>query len=271
MEEKRREDRSVTKKLLEDSSNSEEKSTVSNLCILYVTAALFGGFVIAEIIGALAGHSLSLLGDATAMIVDVFTYFSNMYAEHVKAKYGILDEKTRYILEVYVPTFSICALLGVTGYIVSDAVSVIKDNGNGGDDVNIVFLWAFSSANAVVDVISGLMFYIKGADALRVHAPVRTFSRAERVLSGEGRKVSFLPNLNMMSALTHVGSDTLRTASVFIAALITTVSGANGNLCDAWAAIVVSITIIFAVIPLCNEIYKASGERIEATADNDIA
>jgi len=58
---------------------------------------------------------------------------------------------------------------------------------------------------------------------------------------------------------------------VFIAALITTVSGANGNLCDAWAAIVVSITIIFAVIPLCNEIYKASGERIEATADNDIA
>lgn len=58
---------------------------------------------------------------------------------------------------------------------------------------------------------------------------------------------------------------------MFIAALITTVSGANGNLCDAWAAIVVSITIIFAVIPLCNEIYKASGERIEATADNDIA
>jgi len=63
MEKKRREDRSVTKKLLEDSSNSEEKSTVSNLCILYVTAALFGGFVIAEIIGALVREIL-LIGYA---------------------------------------------------------------------------------------------------------------------------------------------------------------------------------------------------------------
>lgn len=191
-----------------------------------------------------------------------------MYAESVKAKYGILDEKTRYILEVYVPTFSICALLGVTGYIVSDAVSVIKAKGESGDDVNIIFLWAFSSANFVVDIISAFMFYLKGADALRVHAPMRTFSRVER-MSDVGRKVSFLPNLNMMSALTHVGSDTLRTASVFIAALITTVTGANGNLCDAWAAIVVSITIIFAVIPLCNEIYKAAGERVELVVDNN--
>lgn len=52
MEEGLREDHSVTKKLLED-GNTETKSKLSNLCILYVTATLFGGFVIAEIIGAL--------------------------------------------------------------------------------------------------------------------------------------------------------------------------------------------------------------------------
>lgn len=45
-------DRSVEKKLLAEEGNNEDKK-VSNLCILYVTAALFGGFVIAEIIGAL--------------------------------------------------------------------------------------------------------------------------------------------------------------------------------------------------------------------------
>lgn len=38
-----------------------------------MTAVLFALFVGAEIIGALAGHSLSLLGDAAAMSVDVFT------------------------------------------------------------------------------------------------------------------------------------------------------------------------------------------------------
>jgi Co/Zn/Cd efflux system component len=62
----------------------------------------------------------------------------------------------------------------------------------------------------------------------------------------------------MMSALTHVGGDTMRTASVFIAAVIATASNASSSLCDAWAAVVVSFTICCAVIPLINEIYKAA-------------
>ena len=44
-----------------------------NYKILFFTAATFLVFVIAEIIGALASGSLSLLGDAGAMSVDVFT------------------------------------------------------------------------------------------------------------------------------------------------------------------------------------------------------
>lgn len=46
---------------------------VSNRTILWVSAITFLLFVIAEIIGALASNSLSLLGDAAAMSVDVFT------------------------------------------------------------------------------------------------------------------------------------------------------------------------------------------------------
>ena len=64
----------------------------------------------------------------------------------------------------------------------------------------------------------------------------------------------------MISALTHVGGDTMRTMSVFFAAVIAT-AGQPSSLCDAWAAIVVSFTICIAVIPLVNEIYKAATDK----------
>lgn len=46
---------------------------VSNRTILWVSAITFMIFVTAEVVGALASNSLSLLGDAAAMSVDVFT------------------------------------------------------------------------------------------------------------------------------------------------------------------------------------------------------
>ena len=46
-------------------------------------------------------------------------------------------------------------------------------------------------------------------------------------------------NLNMMSAFTHVGGDTIRTLSVLTAATVSLLSGVDGDICDAWAAIAV--------------------------------
>jgi Co/Zn/Cd efflux system component len=46
---------------------------LSNKFLLKVAAFSFLAFVAAEVVGALASNSLSLLGDAAAMSVDVFT------------------------------------------------------------------------------------------------------------------------------------------------------------------------------------------------------
>lgn len=291
-----------------------------------------------------------------------------MYAEWVKAKQGYLDGKTRYLLEVYIPSFSVMALLGVTIYIMSDAVRVIRNHGDDGEEVSVVFLYAFSCGNFAVDVFSSLMFYLRGTDGFKnyhhvvqvthgpdsmdssshhpfdaeqggvgAHAgaaaakhdhfvpPLRAHSldeRTERFIHdsettlhahqqekqqkmnrhsasatavpvtavsaapaaapatahdgcsyqhGETpcRSVSMTTvrkirnNLNMMSAFTHVGSDTMRTLSVFVAAVIASTTGYSGNLCDAWAAVVVSVTIFAAVIPLCAEIYKAATHPLD--------
>jgi Co/Zn/Cd efflux system component len=178
----------------------------------------------------------------------------------------------RKLLEVYIPGFSVLALLAVTGYILSDAIAVIQSGGED-DEVDIAFLWGFSVGNFVVDFFSSLMFYLRGKNALlsekksnsssvcSSHAPLNTFSLDRQSIDMQKRSFipeRWIPNLNMVSALTHVSGDTLRTTSVFIAALIATVSGASGALCDAWASVVVSFTIVICVIPLCREIYRAA-------------
>lgn len=171
------------------------------------------------------------------------------------------------LLEVYIPSFSVCALLGVTGYVTADAVSVIQQ-GDDGDEVNVYYLFAFASANFLVDIISSFMFYRRGKDVL-ISSPISYDRRSIEYIHNHHtdaqEKSDNLPNLNMISALTHVGSDTLRTISVFLAAVISVAGKQDPSKCDAWAAIVVTITIVLAVIPLVREIVKAMYRTDENT------
>jgi Co/Zn/Cd efflux system component len=186
-----------------------------------------------------------------------------MYAEWFKSKGQELPLRTKIILEVGIPSFSICALLGVTAYITSDAVEVIKSHGVE-DDVNVDFLYGFASANFVVDIISTFLFYVRRKDVflLSKSGSSKNLSEndAEINIGGEvvdpgGDMGPSEKNLNMISAFTHVGGDTMRTCAVFIAAVVSDATSTSGSLCDAWAAIVVSISIVFCVMPLGKEIY----------------
>jgi Co/Zn/Cd efflux system component len=119
--------------------------------LLLITTLLFTTFVVAEIIGALAGHSLALLGDASAMSVDVFTYICSWYGERIKIRNGgVLDEGSRMLVEVYIPTLSLVALLAVSGYIASDAINILLQPSTESSSVNITYLYAFASANLAV-------------------------------------------------------------------------------------------------------------------------
>jgi Co/Zn/Cd efflux system component len=53
--------------------SNEGKFQLTNHQVLVMTAILFGLFVAAEFVGAIVSNSLSLLGDAAAMSVDVLT------------------------------------------------------------------------------------------------------------------------------------------------------------------------------------------------------
>ena len=230
---------------------------------------------------------MSLLGDAAAMSVDVFTYFTNMYAEYIKSKGEKLSKRMLIILEIGIPSFSVCALLGVTGYITSDAIHLLMTNGEEDDDVNIFFLYGFAGANLIVDIISSYMFYRRRHSVFlstlsrdstedimlnhvqltsekneeNYHDSVMNPISTEQIHTSSRSSTSTTPktraNLNMISAFTHVGGDSMRTISVFIAAIISSATLARGNVCDAWASIVVTITILICIIPLILEIIKA--------------
>lgn len=192
-----------------------------------------------------------------------------MYSEYVKTKYGTLDINTRLMIEVFIPSFSVIALLGVTVYITIDAIQVVMDPPED-DNVNVYFMYGFAAGNALVDIVCFGLFFLRRKDVLKQRTGQGYFmensSNRENLISPDNSpdaKIDVLipaksTNLNMASALTHVSGDTLRTMSVFVAAVIATTSNVDGTICDAWAAIFVTVTIVFLVIPLIREIIQAA-------------
>jgi Co/Zn/Cd efflux system component len=232
-----------------------------------------------------------------------------MYAEHVKETEGKISVSKQLLLDIYIPSATVCGLLAITTYVIVDAIDVLL-HPTADDAVDVYFLYGFASANFVVDVLCMSLFAARGSGALleekavpdpitAVHQPsdlrksgsidnghaedvdsesgqvqgvpsVRSGEYTEVVgnntnhvdadidddASKEELEATIIlsKNINMMTALTHVSGDTVRTASVFASAVVATVTDVQTSVCDAWAAVVVSCTILGIVVPLLREI-----------------
>ena len=69
---------------------SLNREDFSNQRILRITLSCFLVFSLMEGAAGIASGSLSLLGDAAAMLVDSFAYFMNLFAEKLKSGDGNL-------------------------------------------------------------------------------------------------------------------------------------------------------------------------------------
>jgi cation diffusion facilitator family transporter len=292
---------------------------LSNETLLRISIGLFFAFVIAEIIGAVVSNSLSLLGDAACMSVDILTYLCNIYVEWYKNNAGRFNSQSSYTFEIVIPMISVISLVVVTVYISIDAIQLLNHPPLI-DDVNVKYLYAFAVVNLFVDLVCGFLFYLRGEEIfleahdipqlsldtsvafdsddefgfldsgdsddelgvgphLGSHLSTSNHSKTEPESMGFLRAYCFSSsgsaessgsknaasagpgdkkNLNMMSAFTHVLGDTLRTISVFLAALVSTLTGIDGDICDAWAAIIVAVTIVALCAHIMLEIRKAA-------------
>jgi Co/Zn/Cd efflux system component len=134
---------------------------LSNQHLLEISTTLFFLFVISEIVGAGLSNSLSLLGDAASMSVDVSTYICNIYGEWAKNNSQRGTVTSRIVLDLVIPGVSTAALMAVTIYICFDAIAVLL-NPPATNDVNTDYLYGFAGANLVVDMVCAYLFHAHG-------------------------------------------------------------------------------------------------------------
>lgn len=163
------------------------------------------------------------------------------------------------MIEVVIPTFSLICLLGVTIYVAVDAINVLTIPRDREHDIDVVYLYGFAVTNAVIDFLSSYIFFRKGdiknvfynIDAVSAQGQEKSLSSSKDISIGK------TTNLNMISAFTHLSGDSLRTASVLVGAMVSTFAGIPSQICDAWAALAVTISIVFIIVPVAYEIVKA--------------
>ncbi|GBG34835.1 Hypothetical Protein FCC1311_110572 [Hondaea fermentalgiana] len=224
-------------------SNDEAAVHRVNMFLLLLVCILFGGFAIAQMIFAIAGNSLSLIGDSSCMIVDAVTYGLNMIAERLKVR-GV-TERTRLRLELFIPFVSMCGLIATSIYIIDDASATISAGPLADDSTDDIIMIIFSSINLGIDVVS-MFFFVRA----RGCCGFRTVDEVTPP-DAEPSSIRNRSNMNMCSAYTHVTADTMRSSAVVVAAIVS-IKGENvhAGIADAWAAVAVSIIIFLSMIPL---------------------
>lgn len=145
-------------------------------------------------------------------------------------------------------------------------------------DVRVDIMWSFALVNLVIDFVNlGFFWSNDGASSDPPTPTLKQKYKHGNVISESSAETqhgdseieemginlkfseSYVPsandtselNLNMMSALTHIIADTLRSLAVLIAALMSQYSAnISGSRADDWAAILVSVCIAISTIPL---------------------
>jgi Co/Zn/Cd efflux system component len=244
-------------------------------------------------------------------------YLTNLYAEHVKEKYGSISINQKILIKIGIPMVSAVGLVAVTTFVLIESIQILAHPSDDSGAVNIAILFGFSAANAGIDILSLILFWLRGPDTVLhehehnlsaeegqsyqldeefpvgdpqlvnrphqcngvvecciaddcahvsvvvanekedgVECVFESGDSLEGIESGISPSIVKTRNTNMMSALTHLSGDTLRTLAVLTAALIATFADQPSSKCDAVASLVVSFSIFGILVPLIREISK---------------
>jgi len=190
---------------------------------IVVTMVLFATITSAQFGAAIIANSLALLGDCGSMLVDTFSYGANLWAECVESKH----KERNQLIATFV---SILVLMGITGFVIYDSISILLSDGSDDDDVNAYIVFGFA--------LGGLVFDLLGLFAL-----------------GEGKKEESTgaADLNLHSAGLHVLADLMRSTTTLIESILIWAGTVNGTSADATAALIVSALIIIPCVEMIRE------------------
>lgn len=193
---------------------------------IVVTMVLFATITSAQFGAAIIANSLALLGDCGSMLVDTFSYGANLWAECVESK---KRERNQLIATM----ISILVLMGITGFVIYDSITILLSDGSDDDDVNAYIVFGFA--------LGGLLFDLLGLIAL-----------------GEGKKeeATGAGDLNLHSAGMHVLADLMRSTTTLVESILIWVGVGTGASIDATAALIVSALILIPCVAMIREWFQ---------------
>ncbi|KAJ8611420.1 hypothetical protein CTAYLR_009012 [Chrysophaeum taylorii] len=230
----------------------------SNVKVLVVAIVLFTLMTMVQFVAAIVAHSGALLVDCASMLADAMSYMGNLYTE---CKGGKEDEAVLAHRALVSTGLSIVVLYGITIWGLSSATAVLLQRPVK-DDLEATTVLIFGLIGVVVDAFTLLAFRVWGSD---IKEPGFTSQGNSRVIfrmgsMGSGyshtHTVSSLTRgesvyMNMCSALTHVLADAVRSmTAITLGVVVLTNRSLNGSVCDAYATLIVALTIILGNIPL---------------------
>eukprot|EP01052_Picozoa_sp_SAG31_P036013 SAG31_NODE_4430_length_3236_cov_2.591011_1_plen_400_part_00 len=259
-------------------ANSDRRATACcspNVRILCVAAVLFGTITLVQFVAALAANSMALLADCVCMAVDTLSYVGNIAAEcagEVDAA-NVTAIRRREWQRVAAAGVSLALLLGFTVYFLVEAVRAIGTEDDG-EEVDPYIVLAFAIAGLLFDAASLAAFRcmqrvqpVDGGEETEIVPAIAVGTSSPSVPA-----VSAMPpkqaaeGLNMVSALLHVLSDSLRSAATLCEAiLILGFPNVPSSAFDAWATVAVTTVILIALggpsVGWANEVWRLACGR----------
>lgn len=221
----------------DDTYTKRESKWNSNITTLVTAFVLFMGIAIVQSVGAVYANSLALLGDATSMGVDAFSFLGNLYAEcNQGSKNG---ERDRLISSAC----SVLILMAVTVFFIVDAIKRLLHPVTTMDEaVNPQAVMGFAVMGLIFDIISGVM-YCRGRRKNRERIHEENPGAAQ---------------LNMHSAMLHIASDSIRSITTLIESLLIILGHLNPGETDTVSSLVVSGLILAGCIGTCFEWFSSA-------------
>jgi len=272
--------------------------------VLCVYIALFFLISVAQFVASLPpfANSLALRADCVSMAVDTLTYCGNLLAVVING-----TEHQKRTAELVVSGVSLLLLVVLTAAFTAEAVDTIRaaSEESGGGDVDVRYVLAFSILGLVFDGSGIVAFFccpedpddgsdrkLLSADAnaqehnaarQAVPAELGTGSGDDDSLYGDGEgnagseraqesQAICGVSINMLSANAHLISDTLRSFTTLVEAIVIETTDANSTLADGVSALVICVLImiggVFSLIVWVKEAKAEWMSRRESSASN---
>jgi Co/Zn/Cd efflux system component len=206
-----------------DQAKPEKKGTrcTPNIRALSVSAFLFSLITVAQYFAAIAANSQALKMDCISMAVDAFTYMGNIVVE-CRKRDGAKHVTSQLV--VVACSLSMLALFTILAMQESwDTVQVCmgkKEAEGDEDEVNGWITLAFAIGGVAFDIACIVEFY------------------------RSNRKVQSAKQVNMFSALLHVGADFLRSISTTVMSLLILLAHVDSGCADAYTSIIIGVSIL---------------------------